>query len=246
MARGGEAAAADLAEIGHVAVKLPQFWTSDPDAWFLQSEACFRRARVTDELTKFDHVVMQLPKEILSHFKDLIRNPGETPYETLKSRLIKDFTPPTWDAMWNIIQHPDLSDQSPSTLLATLLGMIPTGEKPDKWFQALYLLKLPSELRGPLSALKWEDVRQMGEHADILWGAHRRNNNTSSTHHVDVPIQASRESRSPSRNKRTTRRAATPKGKYCSYHSRFGKKARNCEPGCTWKSGNGYAADDSE
>jgi len=72
--------------------------------------------------------------------------------------------------MWNIIQHPDLSDQSPSTLLSTLLGMIPTGEKPDKWFQGLYLLKLPSELRGPLSTLKWEDVRQMGEHADILWG----------------------------------------------------------------------------
>jgi len=168
----------ETAEIGHVAVKLPQFWTSDPDAWFLQSEA---ESRI----------------------------PGDTSYATLKARLIKDFTRPTWDAMWNIIQHPDLSDQSPSTLLATLLGMIPTGEKPDKWFQALYLLKLPSELRGPLSALKWEDVRQMGEHADILWGAHRRNN-TSSTHHKDVPIQASREARSPSRNKKPTRHAAMP------------------------------------
>jgi len=125
--------------------------------------------------------------------------------------------------------------------------MIPTGEKPDKWFQALYLLKLPSELRGPLSALKWEDVRQMGENADILWGAHRRNNNTSSTHHVDVPIQASREARSPSRNKRPTRRAATPGSKLCYFHSRFGKKACSCKSGCMWKkSGNGHAADDSE
>jgi len=80
-------------------VKLPQFWTTNSDAWFLPVEACFRQARVTDQQTTFDHVVMQLPNMILSHFKDLIRNPGKTPYDTLKARLIKDLTPPTWDAI---------------------------------------------------------------------------------------------------------------------------------------------------
>jgi hypothetical protein len=33
-----------------VGVKLPEFWTSDPDMWFAQADAVFRRANITSVL----------------------------------------------------------------------------------------------------------------------------------------------------------------------------------------------------
>ena len=54
-----------------VAVKLPTFWISDSDLWFLQTEAVFanRQPRVTRDETKFNYVVMALPQEALNSCK---------------------------------------------------------------------------------------------------------------------------------------------------------------------------------
>ena len=40
-----------------VAVKLPDFWTEDPNLWFLHAEAAFRNAQITQSKTKFDHII---------------------------------------------------------------------------------------------------------------------------------------------------------------------------------------------
>ena len=40
------AAALQPAAVAHIAVKLADFWVSDPDVWFLQTEAEFGRARI--------------------------------------------------------------------------------------------------------------------------------------------------------------------------------------------------------
>ena len=47
--------------ITKIAVKLPDFWSDDPDLWFLHAESAFRNAQVTQSRTKFDHVVQKLP-----------------------------------------------------------------------------------------------------------------------------------------------------------------------------------------
>ena len=48
-----------------VAVKLPDFWTKDPDLWFLHAEAAFRNVQITQFRTKFDHVVQKPPQNIM-------------------------------------------------------------------------------------------------------------------------------------------------------------------------------------
>ena len=51
--------------ITKVAVKLPEFWTKEPDLWFIQAEAAFRNAvpRILLSPTKFNHV--ETPSEDL-------------------------------------------------------------------------------------------------------------------------------------------------------------------------------------
>ncbi len=37
--------------VNTVAVKLPEFWTADPNTWFSQAEASFRRSNVSASYT---------------------------------------------------------------------------------------------------------------------------------------------------------------------------------------------------
>ncbi len=49
--------------VAKVSVKLPDFWTEDPDLWFLHAEAAFRNAQITQSKTKFDHIIQKLPQK---------------------------------------------------------------------------------------------------------------------------------------------------------------------------------------
>ena len=44
-----------------ISIKLPDFWLSDPELWFAQVEASFEAQKITQEQTKFIHVVRVLP-----------------------------------------------------------------------------------------------------------------------------------------------------------------------------------------
>jgi hypothetical protein len=57
--------------VGHVAVKLPAFWTSELELWFLQAESVFWQAKVKCSFTKYDYVLQQLPCEVLVSVKEL-------------------------------------------------------------------------------------------------------------------------------------------------------------------------------
>ncbi len=77
-------------QVNAVAVKLPDFWTADPTTWFAQAEAAFRRSNVTASYTKYDHVLMKLPQDVVMSVRDLVNSmQPNTPdaYEHLKARL---------------------------------------------------------------------------------------------------------------------------------------------------------------
>ena len=75
-----------------VSLKLPTFWTSHPEVWFVQAEAQFELRRVTADETKYLYVLAALDQETAMRFLDLIRRPpNEDIYKALKDRLIDTF-----------------------------------------------------------------------------------------------------------------------------------------------------------
>jgi hypothetical protein len=60
--------------VNAVAVKLPEFWTADPNTWFSQAEASFRRSNVTASYTKYDQVLMKLPCDVVMSVRDLVNS----------------------------------------------------------------------------------------------------------------------------------------------------------------------------
>jgi hypothetical protein len=84
------AAGVPVVPVAHVAIKLPTFWTTDPDMWFFQAECSFNRSRITTCYTKFEHVVVKLPEEVMISVRSLLQEmtpTTEDAYEQLKEAL---------------------------------------------------------------------------------------------------------------------------------------------------------------
>ena len=83
-------ATAITSPVASVTLKIPPFWPNDPFIWFAQVEAQFHTRQMASQTTKLSYIVSSLPPEIAQEVRDLLLNPPiTTPYDTLKSELIK-------------------------------------------------------------------------------------------------------------------------------------------------------------
>ena len=75
-----------------VSLKLPTFWTSQPEVWFAQAEAQFNLRGITADDTKYYYVLAALDQDTATRLLDLINQPPrENKYKTLKDRLVDSF-----------------------------------------------------------------------------------------------------------------------------------------------------------
>jgi len=221
------AAALQPAAVAHIAVKLADFWVSDPDVWFLQTEAEFGRARITVSRTKYQYVLPRLPE---------------------KSK---------WQRGFAIIDHPDIGDRRPSQLMSDMLALLPAENEPDTLFLCHFLRRLPVSMRDHLAAADCNTAEEMATYADRLWDARAGQPVSHvSPQDASVDAVDSRSTspggarRAPGghyaqRGKRGRGgqnsgggqpRSSTP-GPLCRLHKKWGARARDCEKPCSW-SGN--------
>ena len=69
------------AAVNAVAVKLPAFWPQKPCSWFIPVEAQFRRANITQEQTKLDHVLAVLDPETCDRISSLSLSPWQSMWQ---------------------------------------------------------------------------------------------------------------------------------------------------------------------
>ena len=158
-----------------VAVKLPDFWSDDPDLWFLHAESAFRNAQVMPSRTKFDHVMQKLQQNVMVSVRSLVLNSSatsSTPYEDLKAKLVASYTLTCWQRVSKLIHHPALGDHRPTALMDAMLALLPEDEVPGSLFLGL-LLERPVEMRDHLVAKDFKNPSEMALHADKLWDARR-------------------------------------------------------------------------
>ena len=115
--------------VAHVAVKLPTFWTTDPDMCFFQAECSFNRSRITTSYTKFEHVVMKLPEEVVMSVRALVSAIEADPvkqeqsYTLMKEALLGSYGKTKWQMAYSLLDHPDLGDRRPSAMMAEMLAL---------------------------------------------------------------------------------------------------------------------------
>ena len=224
-----------------VPVKLAEFWQEEPALWFTQAEAQFRRGHVTDGRLQADYLISSLQAATLKSVRNILTDDTSnktTLYNWLKERLVHCFLATKWSMAFQILAHPGLGDLRPTQLLDAMMALLPLGEPPGILFQALFLQRLPVDMRDHLVAANLQTPREMAVTADRMWDSRSKKGAT---------VAAVRGVSPAARGCSPRRRAATPGPEgLCFYHSRFAAKAHRCEPPCTWSeakpAGNGSAA----
>ena len=220
-----------MAQEHAVALKLPTFWTSQPEVWFAQAEAQFSLRGITTDDTRYFYVLAALDQQTATRLLDLIsRPPAESKYQTLKDRLISTFGLSDHERASRLLHFRPLGDSKPSTLMDEMLALL--GDHPPcLLFEQLFLERLPEDIRIQLVDSKIDDHRQLAKRADALWSSRYMESSTNAV-----------QRRPPTGQKQAKPKPhfPPPDSRLCYYHRTFGEAARQCRPPCTW-SGNEQA-----
>ena len=213
-------------------LKLPTLWTDDLETWFIQAEAQFSIRKITTELKKYHHVLSVLSADTAAKVKDIIRDPPQDPYTALKSALLHKYEPTEYERAAAIMGITSLGDYKPSDLMDRFLNLLGNHDG-GILLRYQFLRLLPDFVRSPLSLSTAKDLRKLAAEADRIYLAGRdtvapRIFSTEQSQNAEVERVHCRQN---------TARTETSPG-LCSYHSRFGDKARKCTSSCSWQ-GNG-------
>jgi hypothetical protein len=159
--------------VNYIAVKLPDFWTKELELWFMQAETTFRRANITCSLTKYDYVLQRRPMDVLVSVKELARRvrTGEVDnlYERLEAKLTASYQRSPWQLAFDLLDMPDLGDRRPSVLMDAMLASLPDDCQPNRLFMALFLRRLPPDIRDQLVAQGLKEPAAMAAVADRIY-----------------------------------------------------------------------------
>ena len=221
------------AKVTAVTVKLPPFWPDKAVLWFAQAEAQFLLRGITQDKTKFAHVMTMLDSSTAEHVMDVIQNPPENDsYGTLKTRLTGAYAITEDERAERLLNMNGLGDKTPSQCLSSMLMLVPSGQEPGFLFRRIFLRQLPVEVRTQLAQStntgnRAEDLRRLASEADRYFAsAGARISSVSETSFV---AEGPNSNASPQWNV-----DAVSGRQLCYFHRRFGKNAKKCEQPCSW------------
>lgn len=138
--------------VAAVAVKLPEFWKTDPLMWFAQAEAQFALAGITSDQTKFYHIISKVDQTVLRHISDIVANPPtENKYASVKARLISRFELSAQEKFEKLLNSCDLGDMRPTHLLAKMQELAANLNVNDGLMRMLFMQRMPANVRAVLA-----------------------------------------------------------------------------------------------
>lgn len=218
--------------VNAVSFKAPAFWTTNATAWFIRLEAAFatHQPAITNDLTKFHHVVQLLDSTTSRRVQSVLEHPPESgKYEALKKALLTAFEATQFQKDTALLNLNGLGDRRPSELLQHMRSL---NSDPHTLFRALFLHQLPPEVRHILSLSSDTNLDSLAQAADRILEtdspapASVAASFPMNAAHTDEDVHSQEVNRLQSYNSRS--KTSMPYT-LCKYHGRFGAKARKCE-----------------
>lgn len=139
-------------QIARVSAKLPPLWKNNIQIWFIQVEVNFELAGIVNDATKYNHVVAAIDPNTLSAVSDILISPPKTnKYETLKKRLVKEFSQSETHKIRQLVSELQLGDDKPSYLFRKMKELAGTAFTDNNFLKTLWLQRLPAEVQAILS-----------------------------------------------------------------------------------------------
>lgn len=149
-------------------VKMQAFYESEPELWFIVVESQFAARKITNEKTRYSHVVANLNCATASQVKDLLKTPfAEGHYEKLKQKLISIYAETASEKFRKLISNADIGDKKPSQFLSYMKSLADNSIT-DDFIKKLWIQRLPAASRAVLSASK-DNLDDLAKMADSMW-----------------------------------------------------------------------------
>ncbi|CAB0032547.1 unnamed protein product [Trichogramma brassicae] len=146
--------------------RLPAFWRSDSDLWFLQVEAQFNIHQVTSDSTRFNMILTVLDPETISEVSDIIRAPpAQDKYTTLKDAIVARLTDSPDTQLHKLLGTIELKDKKPSQLLLQMRTLAGARASNDV-LRVRWLDLLPDSTRRLLTIIKNQTLDELAAVAD--------------------------------------------------------------------------------
>lgn len=117
-------------------------------------------------------VLSSLPDEVVKKLGTLVDSPDGhlDPYTAVKNCVLQLYAPMMWEDLDSLLHFKEMANLRPSALMTEMLSLLPSQETPGMLFKALWLNRLPADVRGhvQLQADVLECV-QLGELAAKAW-----------------------------------------------------------------------------
>ncbi|XP_046802100.1 uncharacterized protein LOC124418775 [Lucilia cuprina] len=150
-------------------VKLPQFWTNCPEAWFIHAEMQFTTKGISLDKTKYEHIITALPQEVIMTVLDIIQNPPPNNlYNNLKKILVDRHSLSETSRLEKILSDSEIGNRKPSEFYRSLSLLAGNSFSPDI-LKKLWLRKLPKSLNVALTGSNHNDINDMIQLADRIW-----------------------------------------------------------------------------
>lgn len=246
-------------------VKMQPFYENDPELWFIVIESQFAARKITNEKTRYSHVVGNLNCATATKVKDVIKVPFvEGHYDRLKTALIAIYAESGTEKFRKLISNTEMGDQKPSQFLHYMKSLA-DNSIPDEFIRKLWIQRLPATARAVLSA-STDTLENLSKMADSIWEVSDRfcvNSISSGERSNDDAPKSTLEQilkrlETLEKKEHVSRRDTTPRGKQnqnqrrsrsasrnqersdglCWYHSRHGENAKNCRQPCNFNQKN--------
>lgn len=244
-------------------VKMQAFYETEPELWFIVVESQFAARKITNEKTRYSHVVANLNCSTASQVKDLLKTPfAEGHYDKLKEQLVSIYAESESEKFRKLISNADIGDKKPSQFLHYMKSLASNSITAD-FIKKLWIQRLPPASRAVLSASK-DNLDDLAKMADSMWEVSDRFNvnaikvekdpleskldKLASTleklsqriNSIDKSEHVSRRDSTPhryrSRSKSTQSRDSTHETHgVCWFHRKFGDAAKQCREPCEYK-----------
>ncbi|GFR71912.1 retrovirus-related Pol polyprotein [Elysia marginata] len=152
-----------------VAIKLPTFWVTSPLAWFAQTEAQFALRNITQDETKYFHVLAALDTNTATRALSLLTAPQPSnKYGALKEFLISAFGLTDEERASTLLDLRGLGDYKPSELMDNMFSLL-GGHTPCFLFKQIFMRQLPDQVRASLATSATSDYRALAQEAEKLF-----------------------------------------------------------------------------
>lgn len=248
--------------VAATALKLPAFWTQDPELWFVTIEAQFSTKGIVADQTKYEYLVASLSPATAAEVRDvLLAPPANDRYQKLKESIVARTTSSQQKRLQLLLTAEELGDRTPSQLLRHMQQLVGqnTAVVGDDLMKQLFIQRLPQSVQAIIASQDRLTVTEVAALADKIVDVTTpainsvQNAELASLRQEVAELKnlLTQRGRSTERthrgnSQRRQRSKSNGRGKQnndiCWYHNRFGANAQKCTTPCKFEQQQGNAS----